>query len=76
MAKIQTIGVGNYIRNPRGGHNSDSLGMNIQVLQIAENHGNSFLCFPVTDPKSVPVTVDKTKYRFIPIDANVEQVTI
>lgn len=76
MAKIQTIGVGNYIRNPRGGSPIDALGMNIGVLQIFENHGNYFLCFPVVDAKAVPVTLDKTKYRFIPIDTNVEQVTI
>jgi len=76
MPKIQNIGLGNYIRNPRGRHGADSKQMNIEVLKVSENHGNSFLCYPVTDPKTVPVTVDTTRYQMIPIDTNVEQVSI
>ncbi len=75
MAKIQTIGVGNYIRNPR--KNIQSGGVRIpEVLRIAENNGNSFTCYPVKDSKTVPVTVDTTRYLQIPIDTDVQQVTI
>lgn len=76
MAKIQTIGAGKYIRNPRGikGHNSG--GMNVEVLQIAVNQGGSYLCYPVTNTETNPVTVDTTRYYQIPIDTEVQQVTI
>ena len=76
MPKIQDVGVGSYIRNPRGRHGEGSRRMSIEVLQIASNQGNSFLCYPVTNARTVPVTVDTTRYQFIPIDTNVEQVTI
>jgi hypothetical protein len=76
MPKIQNVGVGGYIRNPRGRHGEDSRGMNVEVLQVAVNEGNSFRCYPVTDPKSVPVTVDTTRFQFIPIDTNVDQVSL
>lgn len=76
MAKIQSIGIGKYITNPDGRKLSGSNGHSIEVLQISENHGNSFLCFPVVDAKANPVTVDKTRYQFIPIDTNVQVVTI
>jgi len=76
MPKIQTLALGTYIRNPRGKKEPNSRGMSIEILQIAENHGNSFLCFPVTNASSNPVTVDTTRYLFIPLDTNVESVTI
>lgn len=76
MPKIQDLGVGNYIRSPRGRRGQDSRQMNVEVLLIASNEGNSFKCFPVTNPSSVPVGVDTTRYQFIPIDTVVDQVTI
>lgn len=76
MPKIQNVGIGNFIRNPRGRNAANSRAMNIEVLQVAQNNGNSFLCYPVTDAKSVPVTVDTTRYQQIPIDTVVDQVTI
>lgn len=76
MAKIQNIGVGNYIRNPQGRHGMQSRGTNVEVLKIEENHGNSFLCYPISDPSSVPVTLDKSRYLFIPIDTDVQQVSV
>jgi len=74
MAKIQNIGIGKYIRNPKGRKASDST--NVEVLQIAENHGNAYLCFPVTGRRGTDVILDKTRYLFIPIDSNVNEVTI
>lgn len=76
MIKIQNVGVGNFIRNPRGRHGVDSLQSNVEVLQVATDEGNSFKCFPVIDSKAVPVTVDTTRYQFIPIDTFVKKVTI
>lgn len=74
--KIQNVGVGNYIRNPKGVRLQDSDGRSFETLQVASNEGNSFLCYPVTNASTVPVTTDKTRYQFIPIDTMVEQVTI
>ena len=76
MPKIQNVGVGNFIRNPRGIRNPDSREMNVEVLQVSINQGNSFLCYPVTDAKTVPVTVDTTRYQQIPIDTQVDQVSV
>jgi len=76
MPKISSVGLGNYIRNPRGRHGVDSRGMNIEVLKIAEDHGGSFLCYPVTNTETVPVTLDTTRYQFIPKDQVVDQVSI
>ena len=76
MAKIQNIGVGNFIRNPRGRHTPESKQQSIEVLQISSNQGNSFLCYPVKDAGAVPVTVDQSRHYFIPIDTNVERVMI
>lgn len=76
MLKIQNVGVGKYIRSPRGIKGANSRDMNIEVWQVAVNEGNSFRCYPVTDPKSIPVTVDTTHYRFLPLDTMVEQVSL
>ena len=73
MPKIQNIGLGNYIRNPRGRHISG--GTKIELLQIASNEGNSFLCYPVTGKNSSQIIVDTTRYYYIPIDTDVEQAT-
>lgn len=74
MAKIQTLAIGSYIRNPSGRR---AAGMqNIEVLQIAANDGNSFLCYPVTSVASSNVTVDTTRYVYIPVDSDVQQVTV
>ena len=40
------------------------------------NEGNSFKCCPVTNGSTNPITVDTTRFVFVPIDANVDQVTI
>jgi hypothetical protein len=76
MPKIQDIGVGNYIRNPQGNKSADSLGMNIEALQIYADDGGSFMCFPVTGKRGTEPILDKERYYQIPIDTNVEQVTI
>lgn len=76
MPKIQDVGVGGYIRNPKGRAGADSRQMNVEVLKVSENHGNGFLCFPVTKVASGVATLDKTRYQFIPIDTNVKQVSI
>lgn len=76
MAKIQTIGVGKYIRSHRGTRAKNSRGMNIEVLWIGSNNGNSFTCFPVTDANARPVGVDRSVYFQIPIDTHVEEVSI
>ena len=74
MAKIQNVGVGNYIRNPRGNRGLNSQQMNVEALRIDSNQGNSFLCFPVTAMNSGSPVVDTTRYLQIPIDTEVEQV--
>lgn len=73
MPKIQNVGVGGYIRDPRGTHGADSRQTNIQILFVAKNDGNSFLCYPVTATN--PLTLDTTRYQQIPIDTNVQQVS-
>lgn len=74
--KIQHVGLGNFIRSPRGRHGEGSKQTNVEVLQVSANNGNSFTCFPVTDASTVPVTVDTIRYQQIPIDTLVEQVTV
>lgn len=76
MPKIQNVGLGNYIRSPRGRHGQNSRQMNTEVLQVSRNDGNNFLCFPVVDARTIPVTLDTTRYQYIPIDTVVDQVTI
>lgn len=80
MPKIETVGVGKFIRNPRGRHSPDSRGTAIEVLQIASNNGNSFTCFPVTavnaGPDGPEAVLDTTRYQDIPIGTNVEQASI
>lgn len=74
MARIQNVGVGKYIRNPKGMRPNSSSG--IETLQIASNEGNNFLCYPVVSSESGRVVVDTTRYLHIPIDTDVQQVTI
>lgn len=76
MPKIQNVGVGNYIRNLKGVKAKNSLGMNIEVLKVDSNEGNAFKCVVVSDPSANPVKLDTTRYYMIPIDTQVEQVTI
>lgn len=80
MPKIQNVGIGNYIRNPRGRRSDDSRGTAVETLQVASSQGNSFTCFPVTAVKSGPdgteAVVDTTRYLQIPVDTVVEQVNI
>lgn len=75
MAKIQTIGVGNYIRNPKGIRGVNSRQSNVEILKIYANNGNSFLCYPVKSVQSTRVILDTSQYYQIPIDTNVEQAT-
>lgn len=74
MAKIQDVGIGNYIRNPRGVKTKDGGGMGVEALRIDRSEGNSFLCFPVTS--KTPLTLDRSRGLVIPRDSEVEQVTI
>lgn len=75
MPKIQNVGIGKFIRDLRKtGH---SKGQRISsVLQIATNEGNAFKCFPVKSVHSGRIVLDTTKYHFIPIDSEVEEVSI
>ena len=75
MAKIQDIGVGKYIKNPRGGKVSGNQKIP-NVLLIHINDGNTFRCYAVKDAKAVPVTIDDSRAFVLPIDTDVEQVTI
>ena len=76
MPKIQNVGVGNYIRNPKGVKARDSLGMSIEVLKVESNEGNSFKCVVVSNASNNPVLLDTTRYYMIPIDTQVEQVSV
>ena len=80
MPKIQDIGIGKYIRNPKGRKFENSKGSSVEILQIASSQGNSFTCFPVTSTKvgadGKEAILDKTRYLQIPVDTQVEQVTI
>lgn len=73
MPKIQNIGIGNYIRSPRGRHAAGTT--KIEILQVAANNGDSFLCYPVVKKDSNTITVDTTRYYQIPIDTDVDQAT-
>lgn len=75
MAKIENVGIGKFIQNPRGRSHSAGVAIS-KVLQVSSNEGNSFRCFPVTSVNSGSVVLDKTKYVHIPIGTNVQEVTI
>lgn len=75
VPKIQNIGLGNYIKNPR--RTLISGGQRIpEVLLVHINDGNAFRCYAVKDSKANPVTIDDSKAYVIPIDTEVEQATI
>lgn len=76
MAKIQDIGTGNYIRDPRGVKTTDGRGMNIRVLKVQANDGNSFRCHPIKSIRGSTVEIDTENFIQIPIDTQVEPVTI
>lgn len=76
MPKIQNVGVGGYIRGLKGLMGIDSRGLNAEVWKVMSNEGNSFKCSPVTNGSANPVVIDESRYYFIPIDTNVDQVTI
>ena len=80
MARIQDVGVGGYIKDPRGRKQKDSRGTCVRALKVVQNNGNSFLCMPVVGVKQGPsgpeATLDTERYQQIPIDTNVDQVTI
>lgn len=67
MPKIQNVGLGNYIRNPKNRK---------EVLRVDTNNGNSFTCYPVKAVHSTRVVVDTERYEQIPLDREVEQITI
>ena len=75
MPKIQDVGVGAYIRNPHGGR--ESAGVRISnVLKVMNNDGNTFRCYPVKSVASGEATIETEVYYNIPIDTQVDQVTI
>ena len=67
MPKIQVVGVGNFIRDPKRPG---------QVLGVVTNNGNSFTCYPVSRVDSGVPVYDKTTYQMISLDTNVELATI
>ena len=74
--KIQDIGIGKYIRSPRGRRQSDSRGMAIEVLKIVTDNGNSFTCYPVSSVNSGSANINTDRYYNIPIDSMVEEASI
>lgn len=64
-SRIQNVGVGAYIRNPKRAG---------EILKIVTNDGNSYVCYPVTGTS--PVTLDTTRYQHIPLDTQVQVVGI
>lgn len=72
MPKIQNVGVGNYIRDPKGVKAANGAR---QILKIDASYGNSFLCYPVKSYASGLATLNYSTHQFIPIDTEVEQVT-
>ena len=73
MPRIQNVGVGNYIRNPKGVR-GDSSG--VEVLQVGSNEGGSFICYPVISSASGKIVLNTKRYYNIPIDTMVDQVSI
>ena len=67
MAKLNDIGLGKYIRNPRRSKG---------VLKIETDTGNGFICYPVKEIHSTRVVLDLTKYQQLAKDFNAEEVTI
>ena len=67
MPKLSTIGLGKYIRSPR------DPGI---VWQLTADEGNTFRCHPVTGKESTRVIIDLTRYRYLPKDADGEEVTL
>lgn len=78
--KIENVGVGGFVRNPRGRDNPNSRGSNIEVLKVTTDNGNSFTCYPVSSVKvgatGREAVLDTTRYQQIPKGTNVQQVTI
>lgn len=74
MPKIQSIGLGNFIRNPRGTGTVSGGLKSREVMQVTTNNGNSFTCYPVMAVN--PLVLDKTRYLQIPIDTDVESASI
>lgn len=72
MNKIQNIGIGNYIRDPRGAMAANGAK---QILKISDNYGNGFLCYPVKSFDSGVPTLIYTSHQIIAIDTMVEQVS-
>lgn len=75
MPKIQDVGVGNYIRNPRKVSRSSGVPKSA-VMQVFKNDGNAFVCHPVKSSASGRVVLDLENYMYIPLDTQVDQVTI
>lgn len=72
MPKIQNIGIGNYIRNPRGTGATTGGVKSREVMQVFVQDGNQYRCHPVINARAVPVTLDMKRYIFIPVDTEVE----
>ena len=76
MPKIEDVGLGNYIRNPRKTKSKSGDVLLGTVLRVEVNDGNAFRCHPIKSIDSTRVTIDTENFQFIPIGTNVEQVTI
>ena len=76
MPKISDVGVGGFIKNPRGTRLRGSNRTAVEVLKVSRNDGNSFLCIPVLEVKGTVVVLDSERHYFIQSDQFVDQVSI
>ena len=75
MAKIQNVGLGKFIRGPKGRRTSGNVRVG-KAYQIVNNDGNSFRCFEVLSSDSGRIVLDETKWINIRLDQEVQEVTI
>lgn len=80
MPSLSSVGVGAYIKNPRGRRAEGSGQLACEVLYVSRDDGNTFLCYPVTSTKvganGKEAVLDTARYQQIPPHQQVEQVTI
>jgi len=67
LAKLSTIGVGKYIRDPRSRK---------KVLRVETDTGNGYICYPVKEVHSTRVVLDMTTYQQLSKDFEAEEATI
>lgn len=73
MARLSTLSVGQFIRNPRDARIRRD-GSAAPILEIIADEGDTFRCHPVKSYESGVSTIDTKEYQFISKQQEVERV--